>query len=737
MKTLYININGETIRSDNNIEVIGSEDSSITDSFYIYLGEAIANEINGIRYKPLIVEYFNAKPNEFKTFTDQWKEVKKSLLGATPHGYYEFTLSFEYLDWLKTNATYSIIYYKKYQGQHQVKIKLNLEELYADIVGSISRKVIRFLQTNDNYKNFDEFVVNDDSVTRHSLLVRSIKSTFENMTFVLFEKWESDTKESVNKDNIMPKCGKNPCDCITEEEDNGTERADLETRGKNIANKCLFIAVTQKEEVKVIDSNGYDTIYEGEQDERDINIVSENGHDVLYIQNGYQRWMKITPDGKIQRELTYDQTSMCEEPPFDEEEFLTKYPTYELANSIGYLKKEKVHVVITGNENHAEVRTHNGQLLFKIGNPYNCRCIPSEVTSSNLIITEDRDGHKGLWDIQGRELLSCTYQEINEVKCKGQSSNYLELIDEDFNTYLYNIHTKEMCSDITEYNIIRNYEEGGLDYIDVIDMASNRTVLEHICHNSGMTHILVDGWFRIHEWGAIDGYMNTLSYILVRGSNHFRMPSKGEILEEIFSSGLSPNERYFISENRIITYMMKENGDNSICAENMEYINIRDYNGNIINTKRHPVIWPLHPYRYGKVLAFKIVNDVYESLVYLDDEGQEHNIQGTSTLYFEQPYMVANDGKCTFVSKDTFIIDCSNSEERDYKLMDIKGNVLIDNAWYLEELSSGYILYAKDYNKIGVVDNHGFEIVRPLYKGLTVIREKSVKDEFQKFRLFM
>ena len=99
--------------------------------------------------------------------------------------------------------------------------------------------------------------------------------------------------------------------------------------------------------------------------------------------------------------------------------------------------------------------------------------------------------------------------------------------------------------------------------------------------------------------------------------------------------------------------------------------------------------------------------------------------------------MVANDGKCTFVSKDTFIIDCSNSEERDYKLMDIKGNVLIDNAWYLEELSSGYILYAKDYNKIGVVDNHGFEIIRPLYNGLTVIREKSVKDELQKCRLFM
>ena len=68
--------------------------------------------------------------------------------------------------------------------------------------------------------------------------------------------------------------------------------------------------------------------------------------------------------------------------------------------------------------------------------------------------------------------------------------------------------------------------------------------------------------------------------------------------------------------------------------------------------------------------------------------------------------------------------------------MDINGNILIDKAWNLEELSSGYILYAKDYDKVGVVDAHGYEVLRPIYNGLTILREKSVKDEDQTLRLF-
>ena len=735
MKTLLINIYRDITSIYPNTEIFNAGKDNILNGFYISLGMAIAEGVSVEEYKSLVVDFAVAKPTEFELFQKQWDELKLALLGDTPKGEYTFQLPSEYLEWLKINA--STVYYKKYQGQHQASIRLDIEELYEDTVDAIRRKVLRFLQENDNYKHFDEFVVNDNIVNRRSKLVRAIKEKYEdNIAFVLYEKWKEDIEE-----NVCPNCGKNPCECKNEEENNQTFSygAEQGSPKKSISDKCLFIAVDQKKMVNVIDAKDHRTIYQGKHDRRNIRIVSESGQDVLYIEYGYpEKWMKITSDGNIQKDLSWQQTSMSDsEPLFDDEEFLKKYPKYSEAYSLGYLKSEKAHIVVTGSESYVEVRTSKGRLLFKIGNPYDCHAFPREITSSGYIIVEDREEHKGLWSIQGKEIIPCAYKEIKDVNrsIRIKSSDYIEVEDDDYNTFLYNIKTKELLSEITEFNRIKTYSEDDVDFMDVTDLASNQTVLRHICYNSGMSGELVNGWYRIHEWKERDGYMNTLSYILVKGNKYFRMPSKGEILEEVFSSGSTPNERYFVSEDRIITCMEKDNGDNSICAENMEFINIRDYNGNIINTKRHPTIWPLHPYRYNKVLAFKIVNDTFKSLIYLDYQGKEHNIPRTNNFYIEYPYKVAHDGKCTFVSEDTFIVDCSD-DERDYKLMDINGNILIDKAWDLEELCDGYILYAKDYDKIGVIDSHGYEVIRPLYRGLTIIRGNSKEDEFQEYRLF-
>ena len=210
MKILYININGEAIQSDDNIEVIGTKEDAIIDSFYISLGMAIANGVTGIKYKPLVADFAKSKPEEFKSFTKQWNEVKALLLGDNPSGDFEFVLTSEYLEWLKMNSSYSDIYYKKYQGQREAKVNLSLDELYEDIVDAIRRKVIRFLHATDNYKNYDEFVVNDERVTRRSLLVRSIKSKFEDIAFVLYEKWinENIDKRIEDSDHRYKKNGK-------------------------------------------------------------------------------------------------------------------------------------------------------------------------------------------------------------------------------------------------------------------------------------------------------------------------------------------------------------------------------------------------------------------------------------------------------------------------------------------------------------------------------------------------
>lgn len=126
--------------------------------------------------------------------------------------------------------------------------------------------------------------------------------------------------------------------------------------------------------------------------------------------------------------------------------------------------------------------------------------------------------------------------------------------------------------------------------------------------------------------------------------------------------------------------------------------------------------------------------DEVQNLVYLDLQGKEHYIPNTNHCYIGKPYKVAYEGKCTFVSEESFIIDCSD-DERNFKLMDINGRVLIEKAWDLKELTDGYLLYSKDYDKVGVVDAHGFEVLRPIYDGVTILRETSVMDDYQTFRL--
>lgn len=205
MKTLLINIYREETASASNTEVFNSGKDNILDGFYISLGMAIADGASANEYKPLVADFAAAKPTAYESFKSQWDELKLILLGENPKGEYEFQLSSEYLEWLKINA--QTVYYQKYQGKHQASVMLDIEELYEDTVDAIRRKVLRFLQDNDNYKNFDEFVINDTQVNRRSKLVRAIKDKYEdNIAFVSYEKW-------MDGKDVCPKCGKNPCEC--------------------------------------------------------------------------------------------------------------------------------------------------------------------------------------------------------------------------------------------------------------------------------------------------------------------------------------------------------------------------------------------------------------------------------------------------------------------------------------------------------------------------------------------
>ncbi len=207
MKTLLINIYRDITTSFPNTEVYNVNKDNILDGFYITLGMAIAEGVTVTKFKPLVESFASDKPDEFISFKSQWEKLKLVLLGENPMGIFDFQLSTEYLEWLKIND--AKVYIQKYQGMHQASVKLDIEDLYEDTISRIRRKVLRYLQENGNNK-FEDFVINDNQVNRRSKLVRAIKEQFEDIEFVMYEKWSEsikDTKSSQTNDEIIGKNG--------------------------------------------------------------------------------------------------------------------------------------------------------------------------------------------------------------------------------------------------------------------------------------------------------------------------------------------------------------------------------------------------------------------------------------------------------------------------------------------------------------------------------------------------
>ena len=196
MKTIYININGEIVQSTDDVIVIGGASDAIVDAFYIELGMGILakSHVRGVSNKSIVTDFAQSQPDEFKMISGQWEELKEILLGDDPTGTFDVTLPAEYLHWLhyNENQAYIEVYDKKYRGQKQAVITIDVEGLYEDSVDALRRKAVKYLEQNDNAGDFSDYelVVNDDLVTRNSKLVGDIKKKCDGIAFVPFGKFE-------------------------------------------------------------------------------------------------------------------------------------------------------------------------------------------------------------------------------------------------------------------------------------------------------------------------------------------------------------------------------------------------------------------------------------------------------------------------------------------------------------------------------------------------------------------
>ena len=197
MKTLYININSEKIGSSDTLDVL---EYDLINDFYFALGEKLlaVYPIVGIDKIKLFTDYmdFGDAPGA-DNILEQWSQLKTQLFGEYLHGTFTVYLPDSYQIWLKYNENPD---YCRLAEKLSSSINIDLEEFYEDSIDSLRRRIFRYLQKDDRYKEIDEIVFNDDAVARKSAIVRQIKDLYEDIKFVAYEKW---TVLSVNRSGTI------------------------------------------------------------------------------------------------------------------------------------------------------------------------------------------------------------------------------------------------------------------------------------------------------------------------------------------------------------------------------------------------------------------------------------------------------------------------------------------------------------------------------------------------------
>ncbi len=211
MKTLYISINNEIIQSDEELEVLNYD---LDSDFFFYLGEKIVKGCK-VEYEKALITDFNTQENKesYQQIIAQWGELKAILFSEEYEGKFEFTLPNEYIHWLRynNNERYKSVYERNFSSGESIIIPIDLEDLYEDLIEELQRWILRKLKKNDMYLEIDEIVFNDDSISRKSSIVRTIKDKYDGIGFKAYRKWILEHEDATLR--VCEKCKKTPCEC--------------------------------------------------------------------------------------------------------------------------------------------------------------------------------------------------------------------------------------------------------------------------------------------------------------------------------------------------------------------------------------------------------------------------------------------------------------------------------------------------------------------------------------------
>ena len=132
----------------------------------------------------LLLAFAAEHEEAYQSILRQWENIQRDLLreAPAPDTRYEVTLPKEYIDWLLSQEGY--IYQKVGEKLAANNIlSLSAEDLYEEIITPMIKETQSYLQAHT--KEFDQFTFSDNGIKSSFLIVKRLKQTDKNLSFMV------------------------------------------------------------------------------------------------------------------------------------------------------------------------------------------------------------------------------------------------------------------------------------------------------------------------------------------------------------------------------------------------------------------------------------------------------------------------------------------------------------------------------------------------------------------------
>ena len=191
MKTLYIQITSSPAPEASADLVVYPADMS--NYFCNYLEYELVDGLQmpdgtpcykEMRPGSLLLAFAAEHEEAYQSILRQWENIQRDLLreAPAPDTRYEVTLPKEYIDWLLSQEGY--IYQKVGEKLAANNIlSLSAEDLYEEIITPMIKETQSYLQAHT--KEFDQFTFSDNGIKSSFLIVKRLKQTDKNLSFMV------------------------------------------------------------------------------------------------------------------------------------------------------------------------------------------------------------------------------------------------------------------------------------------------------------------------------------------------------------------------------------------------------------------------------------------------------------------------------------------------------------------------------------------------------------------------